>query len=131
MRFWEERERRTSALDIVSMSPPSYPSAWLHPCRARFCFTWRSHCSGVPKICKRSCRTPELPLAARVLQFAIACGVNLGLTSGEHIVRRHIANGTVQTHGVVVIHVGLNQAYRVFPGQGRAGPDALRLERFV
>ena len=38
--FWEERERRTPALNIVSMSPPSYPSAWLHPCRARFRFTW-------------------------------------------------------------------------------------------
>src|ERR1700676_5305358 len=50
MRFWEERERRTSALDIVSMSPPSYPSAWLHPCRARLRFTWRSHCSSAPSI---------------------------------------------------------------------------------
>src|SRR5438477_758967 len=44
--FWEERERRTSAPShIVSMSPPSYPSAWLHPCRARFCFTWQCHFS--------------------------------------------------------------------------------------
>ena len=32
---------------IVSMSPPGYPSAWLHPCRARFRFTWQSHCSSV------------------------------------------------------------------------------------
>src|SRR5450759_4316241 len=128
MCFGEERERRTSALDIVSMSPPGYPSAWLHPCRARFRFTWRSHCSRVGKICKRCCRTPELPLAARVFQFAIAGGVNLGLTSGEHIVRRYMADGAVQAHSVVVIHVGLNQTHRIFPGQRCAGPDALRLE---
>ena len=45
---WERRERETHApLTIVSMSPPSYPSAWLHPCRARFRFAWRSHCSAV------------------------------------------------------------------------------------
>ena len=30
---------------IVSMSPPGHPSAWLHPCRACFRFTWHSHCS--------------------------------------------------------------------------------------
>ena len=30
---------------IVSMSPPSCPSAWLHPCRARCCFTWQNHCT--------------------------------------------------------------------------------------
>jgi hypothetical protein len=40
-------------------------------------------------------------------------------------VRRHIADGTVQAHGVVVIHVGLNQTYRIFPGQRCTGPDAL------
>jgi hypothetical protein len=45
----EERERRTPALAIiVSMSPPSYPSAWLHPCRARFRFTWHDHCNPSP-----------------------------------------------------------------------------------
>ena len=45
MCFGEERERQASAPNIVSMSPPSYPSAWLHPCRARFRFAWQSHCS--------------------------------------------------------------------------------------
>jgi hypothetical protein len=43
--FWEEREECFSALaSIVSMSPPGYPSAWLHPCRARFRFTRQNHC---------------------------------------------------------------------------------------
>jgi hypothetical protein len=30
---------------IVRMSPPSYPSAWLLPSRARFRFTWCGDCS--------------------------------------------------------------------------------------
>src|SRR2546426_8685093 len=48
MCFLEERERQTSALrNIVSMSPPGYPSAWLHPCRARFRFAWQNHCSSL------------------------------------------------------------------------------------
>jgi len=35
-----KREKLVPALlVIVSMSPPGYPSAWLHPCRARFRFT--------------------------------------------------------------------------------------------
>ena len=36
-----------SLLDIGSMSPPDYPSAWLHPCRARFRFTRQVHCSSM------------------------------------------------------------------------------------
>jgi hypothetical protein len=31
-------------LNIGWMSPPSYPSAWLHPCIARFRFTWQVDC---------------------------------------------------------------------------------------
>ena len=62
-----------------------------------------------------------------LLDLVIACGVNLGLSPGEHIVRGHIADGAVQTQGVVVIYVGLNQTQRIFPGQRCAGPDALRL----
>jgi len=37
---WEQRERLLPALlFIVLMSPPGYPSAWLHPCRAHCRFT--------------------------------------------------------------------------------------------
>jgi hypothetical protein len=48
--IWEERESEFgSALSyIVSMSPPGYPSAWLHPCRAGFRFTQHSHCRFFP-----------------------------------------------------------------------------------
>src|SRR2546425_7176179 len=43
---WQERGKdiRADAV-IVFMSPPSYPSVWLHPCRARCCFTWHTHCT--------------------------------------------------------------------------------------
>ena len=51
--------------------------------------------------------------------------MDLSLSSGEHIVRRHVADGAVQAHGVVVIHVGLNQAPRIFPGQRCQRPNAL------
>src|SRR6266851_1370592 len=97
-------------ISIGSIRPPGYPSAWLHPCRARFRFTWRGHYSRVRRICKRDCCPPELPLMARLFQLAIACSVDLGLSPGEHIVRRHIADGAVQAYGIVVIDVGLNQA---------------------
>src|SRR5271165_2559687 len=45
---WKKREKLVLALlVIVSMSPPGYPSAWLHPCRARFRFTRHDHCSSM------------------------------------------------------------------------------------
>ena len=74
---------------------------------------------------KRFCRPSQLPLMTCLLKLAIAGGVDLGLSAGEHIVRRHITDGAVQTHCVVVIHVGLNQTQRIFPSQRCAGPDAL------
>ena len=55
----------------------------------------------------------QLPLLARLLQFPIAGRVDLGLPSGEPILRRHIADGAVQAHRVVVIHVDLNLAARI------------------
>jgi hypothetical protein len=40
--FRKQRKKQTPTLPIiVSMSPPGYPSAWLHPCSARFRFTRR------------------------------------------------------------------------------------------
>src|SRR5580692_1292689 len=112
---------------IAAKSPSGYPSAWLHPCRARFRFTWRSHCSQVRRMCKRDGGSPKLPLLTCLFEFAIAGRVNFDLASGEHIVWRYIADGTVQAYGVIVIHVGLNQTRRVFSGQRCARPNAFRL----
>src|SRR5450432_3603879 len=128
MHFGEERERRTSALDIVSMSPPSYPSAWLHPCRARFCFTWQSHCSSS---CSRHLLPALLPLLTCFLQLAVSCRVDLRLTAGQHVSGCNESNRAVQAHGVVVVHVLLYQPPRIFRRQRRARPDALALQRFV
>ena len=51
MMGWEAAQRSSFRLPIiVSMSPPGYPSAWVHPCRARLRFTWRSHCNSAPSI---------------------------------------------------------------------------------
>jgi hypothetical protein len=66
---------------------------------------------------KRFCRPSQLPLMTCLLKLAIARRVDLRLSAGEPIVRRHITDGAVQTHCVVVIHVGLNQAQRIFSGQ--------------
>jgi len=64
-------------------------------------------------------------LVTRLFELAIACRMNFGLSPGEHIVRRHIADGAVQAYGIVVIHIGLNQTHRVFSGQWCARSDAL------
>ena len=54
-------------------------------------------------MCKRRCGLPpELPLVTRFLELTIAGRVDLSLSPGEHIVRRHIADSTVQTYGVVM-----------------------------
>ena len=54
---------------------------------------------------RRSCRWRRASSS-----LAIACRVDLSLSPGEHVVRRYITDGAVQAYGVVVIHVGLNQA---------------------
>jgi len=43
---WQERGKdiRADAV-IASISPPSYTSVWLHPCRTRCCSTWLNHCT--------------------------------------------------------------------------------------
>ena len=59
-----------------------------------------------------------------LLELAITCGVNFGLSAGEHILRCHIANGAVQPHGVVVFYEGLNKriAFWVSGVPGRSTP---------
>ena len=68
----------------------------------------------------------KLSLTTCLLQLSIPCSMDLDLSTGEHIVRRDIADGTMQAHGVVVIHVVLNQTQRIFPGQWCKGPNAFR-----
>ena len=126
--FWEERERRTAApVNIVSMSPPSYPSAWLNPCRASFRFTWQSHCSAF----SRGLLTARLPLLARLFQLAIARLVDFRLPSGEHVRWRDVADGALKAHRVVSGLLLLDEPPCVFRRQRRTGPDAFPFDRFV
>src|ERR1035437_8623061 len=66
-----------------------------------------------------------LPLFPRRLQFPIPVGLNLLLMVGEHLLRRDVADGAVQTHVVVMLYITLNQTPRIFQRQRRSGTDAL------
>src|SRR5207245_3843021 len=46
-KLWGKAREAFPRSIIVSMSPPGYPSAWLHPGRARFRFAWQNHCSSL------------------------------------------------------------------------------------
>ena len=111
------------------MSPPSYPSAWLHPCRARFRFTWQSHCS--LKFPAAGSRPALFSLFARLLQFAISRRMDLRLPPGQHVRWREVADGAVKAYRVVVLHVLLDEPLPILLRQRRARPDALPFERFV
>ena len=50
-----------------------------------------------------------LPLFPRRIQLTIPFGLNLLLMSGKHVFRRDVADVAVQTNGVVMLDVTLNQ----------------------
>ena len=62
------REEPPALLNLGSMSPPDYPSAWLRPRSARFRFTRQDHCSSATT-CRFSISgwpaTPPKPRPAR------------------------------------------------------------------
>src|SRR5690349_10698444 len=70
-------------------------------------------------------------LRLRLLQLPAAFRVDLLLTAGEHVLRRDVANGTVQADIVVMFHVALHQPTRILQRQRGSRPDALSYERFV
>ncbi len=51
----------------------------------------------------------NLPLLPRRLQLPIPVGVNLLLTPGEHVLRRDVADRTVQADVVVMLDLALHQ----------------------
>ena len=57
--------------------------------------------------------------------------MNLVLTAGEHVLRRDVANGTIQADVVVMLDVALHQTPCIVQRQWRSRPDALSFERFV
>jgi len=46
-------------------------------------------------------------------QLPVPFGMNILLASGEHVLRRDVADGTVQANVVVVLDVTLHQALRI------------------
>jgi len=72
-----------------------------------------------------------LPLFPRRVQLPIPLGLNLLLMPGEHVLRRDVADGAVQTNVVVMLYVTLNQTPRIFERQWCPGPNALPFEGFV
>src|SRR6202795_137185 len=66
-----------------------------------------------------------LPLFLRRVQLPIPLGLNLLLMPGEHVLRRDVADGTVQTHVVVMLYVTLHQTPRIFERHRRPGPNTL------
>jgi hypothetical protein len=73
----------------------------------------------------------DLTLFSCLLQLSISLIMDLLLTADEHVLRRDIANGTVQADTVVMLHVALHQPPRILQRQRRSRPDALSFERFV
>src|SRR5450432_596897 len=61
------------------MSPPGYPSAWLHPCRARFRFARQCHFTSL-------CRcAAKFSFLSRLLQFAVARRMDFRLPPSQHV----------------------------------------------
>ena len=73
----------------------------------------------------------NLPLFSCLLQLPISFSMDLLLTAGEHVLRRDVANGTIQADIVVMLDVPLHQTPRIVQGQWRSRPDASSFERFV
>ena len=71
------------------------------------------------------------PLLPRRLQLPVALRVDRGLPTPEHVVRRYVPNRAVQPDMVIVVHILLNQAFRVFQRQWRSLPNAFPFQRLV
>jgi hypothetical protein len=69
----------------------------------------------------------NLPLFSCFLQLPISLSMDLLLTPGEHVLRRDVANGTIQADIVVIGHVALHEPPRIIQRQRRSRPDALSL----
>src|SRR6202161_1645270 len=66
-----------------------------------------------------------------VWRLAVAFRVDFLLTPRQHILRRDVADGTVQADVVVMLDVSLHQAQRIVQRERCSGPDTLALQRLV
>ena len=72
-----------------------------------------------------------LALLSGGFQLAVAFRVDFLLTPRQHILRRDVADGTVQADVVVMLDVSLHQAQRIVQRERCSGPDTLALQRLV
>jgi hypothetical protein len=79
----------------------------------------------VPAAGEAAAAGEPVPACDRVLHGS------LSLTSSKHILRGHVTDRAIKAHGVVVIHVALNQAPGILQGQRCQWPDTLAFKRFV
>jgi hypothetical protein len=79
----------------------------------------------------RSLLAMNPPLFSRLFQLPVSLGMDLLLTTGEHVLRRDVADSTVQADLVEMLDVALHQTPRIFQRQWCSRPDALPFERFV
>ena len=73
----------------------------------------------------------NLPLFSCHLQLPISLSMDLLLTPGDHVLRRDVADCTIQADVVVMLDIALHQTPRIVQRQWRSRPDALFFERFV
>ena len=69
----------------------------------------------------------HLPVMPSCCQLPVAFAVNLLLATGQHILWRDIADGTVQTDVAVMLDVTLHQRKRVVHRKRSSWPNALAL----
>jgi hypothetical protein len=76
-----------------------------------------------------SCSLPATnpPLFSRLLQLPIPLRMDLLLTPGEHVLRRDVADVTVQANVVVMLDIAIHQSPCIVQRQWRSRPDALPL----
>jgi hypothetical protein len=68
-----------------------------------------------------------LALLSGGFQLAVAFRVDFLLTPRQHILRRDVADGTVQADVVVMLDVSLHQAQRIVQRERCSGPDMARV----
>src|SRR5258708_3449786 len=73
----------------------------------------------------------EPAAASAPLQLPVPFHVDLLLPPRQHVLRRDVARGAVQSDVVVAVHVNLHKTPRVIERQRRSWSDALPFERFV
>ena len=72
----------------------------------------------------------NLPLLPHRLQLPIPVGVDLLLTPGEHVLRRDVADRTVQADVVVMLDIAPHQTPRIFQRQ-RGAESSTPLRRRI